>query len=109
MAQRRTGAMQDTELFRYLLGIEPPWEVETVELDVKNQRVDIWVIHEEGLRWSCPECGALLSLYDHAPERGWRHLDSCQFMTYLHADQHKTEIQANVVRNTSIPKRKGTA
>ena len=23
--------------------------------------------------------------YDHAPERTWRHLDSCQFKTFLHA------------------------
>ena len=26
-----------------------------------------------------------LPLYDHAEERAWRHLDSCQFQTYLHA------------------------
>src|SRR4030067_1727372 len=98
MAPRRTGAMQDTELFRYLLGIEPPWEVETVELDVKSQRVDIWVVHEEGLRWSCPECGALVPLYDHAQERVWRHLDSCQFMTYLHARPPRVECPEHGVR-----------
>jgi hypothetical protein len=32
--------MQDTELYRYLLGIEPPWTVERVKLDLVNQRVD---------------------------------------------------------------------
>lgn len=26
-----------------------------------------------------------LGLYDHAEERAWRHLDTCQFVTYLHA------------------------
>ena len=30
MAPRRAGAMKDTELYRYLLGIEEPWAVERV-------------------------------------------------------------------------------
>ena len=77
--------MKDTELYRYLLGIEEPWFVEQVSLDIKEQKVDVWVTHKEGIRWPCPECGAMTSLYDHAPERIWRHLDSCQFKTLLHA------------------------
>ena len=35
--------------------------------------------------WACPHCATILSLYDHAEERTWRHLDRCQFQTYLHA------------------------
>jgi len=65
MAARRTGAMQDTELYRYLLGIEAPWTVEKVKLDLVNQRVDVWASHEEDLRWPCPGCGVLVPLYDH--------------------------------------------
>ena len=95
--------MRDTELYRYLLGIKPPWEVERVELDVENQRVDIWVVHEEGSRWSCPECGALVPLYDHAQERSWRHLDSCQFMTYLHARPPRVECPQHGVRQAQLP------
>jgi zinc-finger of transposase IS204/IS1001/IS1096/IS1165 len=56
-----------------------------VELNVQEQRVDVWAGHAGDVRWPCPECGAGLALYDHAEERVWRHLDSCQFMTYLHA------------------------
>lgn len=78
MALRRIGAMQDTELYRYLLGLELPWAVERVNLDVVKQRVDVWATHAEGLRWACPECGEMRPLYDHTPERTWRHLDSCQ-------------------------------
>jgi hypothetical protein len=48
---KRTGAVQDTELNRYLLGIEPTWTVERVKLDLVNQEVDVWANHEEGLRW----------------------------------------------------------
>jgi len=33
--------MQDTKLYRYLLGIEPPWTVDRVKLDLVNQRVDM--------------------------------------------------------------------
>jgi len=40
--------MQDTEFYRYLLGIEP---LRTVNLDLVNQRVDVRANHEEGLRW----------------------------------------------------------
>ena len=25
-------------------------------------------------------------LYDHQPERRWRHLDTCQYQTILHAE-----------------------
>jgi transposase len=77
--------MQDKELYRYLLGLEKPWNVKTVKLNVKDQRVAVWATHEEGFRWPCPECGAMMPLYDHVLERIWRLLDSCQFKTFLHA------------------------
>jgi transposase len=77
--------MQDTKLYRYVLGLEEPWKVERVKLDVSRERVDIWASHAEGLRWPCPECERMLSVYDHAPERVWRHLDTCHFKTFLHA------------------------
>jgi len=68
--------MRDTELYRQLLGLASPWTVTRVELAVKEQRVDVWTGHPEGERWPCPECGALLPLYDHTEEREWRHLVS---------------------------------
>jgi len=46
--------MRDTELYRYLLGLEEPWTVSRVDLDVRGQRVDIWIKHKEGVRWPCP-------------------------------------------------------
>src|SRR2546422_9190899 len=81
----RAGAGRGVELCRHLLGLEPPWTVTRVELNLKEQRVDVWAGHPEGKRWVCPQCEGELGLYDHADERSWRHLDSCQFMTYLHA------------------------
>lgn len=80
--------MQDTELYRHLLGLASPWTVARVELNAKDERVDVWAEHAQGARWPCPECKdteAKLAVHDHASERSWRHLDSCQFMTCLHA------------------------
>ena len=77
--------MQDTALYQYLLGLESPWTVSRGSLDVAGQRVDVWAEHSEDAAWVCPHCAKALPLYDHAEARTWRHLDSCQFQTYLHA------------------------
>ena len=95
--------MRDVELYRHLLGLEEPWTVRSVELKVAEQRVDVWAGHAEGVRWPCPECGTELGLYDHAEERVWRHLDSCQFMTYLHAPPPRVECPTHGVRQVRLP------
>ena len=95
--------MRDTELYRHLLGLEDPWTVSRVELKVKEQRVDVWAGHPEGISWACPECGKALSLYDHSEERSWRHLDSCQFMTFLHARPPRVECPTHGVKQVKLP------
>lgn len=95
--------MRDTELYRHLLGLESPWTVGRVELDQKGQRVDVWAEHAEGRRWPCPKCGTELSVYDHAPERSWRHLDSCQYMTYLRARPPRVKCPKDGVVQVNLP------
>jgi transposase len=95
--------MRDIELYRHLLGLEAPWFVSGVELDVKGQRVDVRAGHAEGVRWPCPVCGVDLALYDHSEERAWRHLDSCQFMTYLHARPPRVECPEHGVLQVQLP------
>lgn len=77
--------MRDTDLYRQLLGLEKPWSVDRVELDVKKQRVDVWTKHDKPKSWTCPTCEKSVGLHDHDEERAWRHLDSCGFQTFLHA------------------------
>jgi hypothetical protein len=95
--------MRDTELYRHLLGLEEPWTVSRVELNLQEQRVDIWAEHGLDLEWPCPDCGLRLSLYDHAEERVWRHLDSCQFLTYLHAQPPRVSCPQHGVRRVQLP------
>lgn len=61
--------MRDIELYRHLLGLEQPWTVSRVELNLTEQRVHVRADHSAGKRWTCPVCSAELGLYDHSEER----------------------------------------
>jgi transposase len=95
--------MRDIDLYRQVLGLEKPWAVGRVDLDVAGQRVDIWVEHESGTVWSCPRCGRELSCRDHAEERVWRHLDTCQFQTHLHARIPRVDCPEHGVVQVRVP------
>jgi transposase len=95
--------MEDRELYWYLLGLKSPWTVGRVTLAIEKRRVDVWAEHPEGEMWPCPECSKKLTVYDHAEERVWRHLDSCQCQTYLHARIPRVECKEHGVRQVSVP------
>jgi transposase len=76
--------MDDRILFAKILGITPPWFIKKVMVNEKEQRIDIFVDHEPGIRVRCPSCNEFYGMYDHAPERVYRHLDTCQMQTYIH-------------------------
>lgn len=95
--------MRDIDLYRHILGLESPWTVEDVKLSVKDLRVDISVTHGERIRWPCPDCQTELPLYDHADPRSWRHLDSCQFQTFLHARPPRVECPQHGVKQVILP------
>ena len=44
-----------------------------------------------------------MALYDHGEERTWRHLDSCQFQTYLHARPPRVACPEHGVRQVRLP------
>ena len=89
--------------YRQLLGIEAPWKVETVEMSVPEQRVAVVVTHARGVRFACPECGGLFSVYDHSEERAWRHLDSCGFATWLRTRPPRVHCPEHGVRQVACP------
>ena len=95
--------MESKELYRHLLGINEPWTVDCVDLDMTQGRVDVYVDHAKGVRFACPECGQEHPVYDHSAERVWRYLDSCQFMTYLHASPPRVSCTEHGVRQARLP------
>jgi transposase len=94
--------MHDTELYRHLLGLEAPWSVARVEVAVKDQKINVWAQHAPDARWACPKCKTELALYDHAEERSWRHLDSCQFQTFLLARIPRVECPTHGVLQVAV-------
>jgi transposase len=98
--------MRDIELYQRLLGLAEPWTVTRVELSIERRRVDVHVGHARGTRFACPEAGcehAALPVYDHSEQRAWRHLDSLQFLTYLHARPPRVQCPIHGVRQVRLP------
>lgn len=94
--------MRETDLYGKLLGLRWPWQVDRVELALGKLEVHVWVEHREG-PWECPECGARSPLYDHSEERTWRHLDTMQYRTLLHARPPRVECEEHGVRQVKLP------
>jgi transposase len=76
--------MDDKKLYTKLLKLELPWFISNVVFNEKDQRIDIYVDHEPDIRARCPVCDQFFSVYDHSPERVFRHLDTCHMQTYIH-------------------------
>ncbi len=95
--------MQDRELYRQILGIEAPWFVGRVELELAKEEVHVYLEHQEMGSWPCPECGGNCPLHDHQEERQWRHLDTCQYQTILHARPPRSVCGDHGVRVVKLP------
>lgn len=95
--------MRDTELYQHLLGLVGPWTVSRVDLSVETGRVDVWAEHPRRTLFRCSECERELAVYDHSEERSWRHLDSCAFLTYLHAAPPRVDCPEHGVRQARVP------
>lgn len=76
--------MDEKLFFTKILRLRPPWFIKQVAINEKEQRIDIYVDHERGIRVRCPVCDLFYGTYDHSPERVFRHLDTCQMQTHIH-------------------------
>jgi len=93
--------MRDVELYRAILGLRAPWTVTSVDLDVKEQQVVVRVEAGPG-PFPCPECETTASRYDSKPRR-WRHLDTCQFTTWIETEVPRVNCPTHGVKQIRIP------
>lgn len=89
--------------YALLLGVGSPWEVKDVVLKLEAKTVEIELGWQWGAAAECPECGRACSVYDCAPERTWRHLDTMQFATLLRARTPRAECPEHGVKTMRVP------
>lgn len=94
--------MQDRDLYARILGIVDPWQVSDVKLDLEGGEVRVTVAAKPGATLACPECGKACPGYD-TRERTWRHLDTCQFKTFLVSDVPRVKCAEHGVRQIQVP------
>lgn len=94
--------MRDKELYTQILGIQTPWEVSDIELDLKAGEVKVYVAQKPGAKQMCPKCGASCAGYDKR-RRQWRHLDTCQLKTLLVADLPRVQCAEHGVVSVHVP------
>ena len=87
----------------YALLFGSPWGVKTVALKLAEKKVEIELGWEWGADAQCPECGQACSLYDCAPERTWRHLDTMQFTTLIRARTPRANCPEHGVKTMKVP------
>lgn len=90
-----------SDAFGQVLGIRAPWRVAQMEFLHDCGRVRVRVEHEAG-EVGCPQCGRLCAVYDHR-EREWRHLDTCEYRTYVVAQVPRVRCPEHGVVTVRVP------
>jgi transposase len=89
-------------LYATLLGLKAPWEITDVEMKQPPGEVHIRVRLPEDALWVCPQCGEAAPIHDHR-ERSWRHLDTCQFLTIVHARIPRLDCPTHGITQLPVP------
>lgn len=78
--------MDSNDFYQEILGVKSPWYVNDTILNSSDKEVHIFLQHKDSLNtFQCPSCNTKCPVYDHTAERKWRHLDTCQMRTFIHA------------------------
>jgi transposase len=100
--------MDANELFKTALGLQPPWEVASLDFDLSKRRLDIRVDFQKGSSFPCPVCGKQSKAHD-TEERTWRHLDFFQHAAYLTARVPRCNCDEHGIKTVDVPwARKGS-
>jgi transposase len=90
-----------TQHYEQLLGLEPPWRIQEVDLDHDATEVRIRIALTTRGRLRCPVCQALCGRHDHRTRR-WRHLDTMQYRTILEAEVPRVRCQEHGVHQIEV-------
>lgn len=94
--------MFSEQLFDLILDFGDEWKVERVYLNTKTEEVDVY-IDFIGKSAEHPMTLEPYSIYDHAPLRRWRHLDTMQFKTYINCSTPRIKDKDGKVSTIKTP------
>ncbi len=92
--------MRDTEFFAKALGLEKPWQVGSVKMDMAGKRVEVEVECGTGTVWALE--GERLHIHGYEM-RQWRHLDTMQFETIIKARVPRVKHPDGRTEMVSVP------
>lgn len=91
------------DLFQLALGLASPWKVKEVVFSELHASLHVYLAHEKGAKFFCPDCNQSLGIYD-TVERTWRHLNFFQYETYLHVNLPRIQCPScKATKNVSVP------
>jgi len=90
------------ELYSIVLDITPPWRIAQVRLLRAKGEVHIEVDYAEDGVHPCPVCGKACRRRD-TRQRSWRHLDTCQFKTFVKAFIPRVQCPTHGVKQLPVP------
>lgn len=94
--------MKSTEFYRHILGLETPWSVSDVDLDMNANRVVVRVEIDRTTKWFHPESQEPATVHKWT-ERRWRHLDTCQFETIIEAKVPSVRYRDGSIEEVAVP------
>jgi transposase len=93
---------KSTDFHRQILGISALWKIVNVELDMEAKRVVITAEVDRANQWAHPGTKQAASLHKWT-ERTWRHLDTCQFETVIHANVSSVKQRDGSIEEVAVP------
>mgnify|MGYP000069473716 CR=1 FL=1 len=94
--------MKDTDFYQQVLGLDKPWQVREVKLELACKRVTVIIECDRGVRWGDPGEGTRAHIHGWT-KRQWRHLDTCQFETVLEAEVPSVKHADGRVEEVTVP------
>jgi transposase len=95
--------MQAADLYTKVIGVELPWSISFIEIGDTTHHISVLLSHAASSKFPCSKCGDLCRVHDHQKVRFWRHLDTCQYETYLQTAVPRVKCGTCGVHICTIP------
>lgn len=94
--------MEIKEFYAQSLNVVDPWRVVEVAILEEKGAVEVRVECREKVFWVDPDTGERATIHDWR-ERRWRHLDTCEFETWLVAEAPRVKLSSGKVVTVKVP------